>query len=102
MALAVLVVATSVATAGAGMVSDVTGDGALDAVFANGFGGGESNRLCVGDGFGGLSCDDIAIDAGGTQGVALGHVDTDEYLDAVFAGSPADSVWLGDAELRVQ
>ena len=57
----------------------------LDAVFANEFG--EANRVCLGDGTGGFTCSDVASDdvLNDSQGVALGDVNGDNILDAVFA-----------------
>ena len=76
---------------------DLDGDTHLDAVIAN-FG---PNKICYGDG-GGLftSCVDIFelfVDRDSPE-VALGYVDDDEYVDAVFALLDAPNrVCFGDA-----
>jgi len=81
-------------------VGFVNGDSFLDAVFANGAGGdGERNRVCLGDGLGGFACSDVSDDVELSWGVALGFVDGDSFLDAVFAnrfpGQP-NQVCFGD------
>ncbi len=43
------------------------------------------NRVCLGDGAGGFSCSDVSDDTNRSLGVALGHVNADAHLDAIFA-----------------
>ena len=68
------------------------GDANLDVVFANFFS--TPNQVCLGDGSGGFvdgggmsTCNDVNTDAFSTTDVALGFVDGDSNLDAVFANS---------------
>ena len=63
------------------------------AIFAN---SGQPNRVCLGDGAGGFSCSDVSSDTNSTFGVALGDVDGDNALDAVFAEFGPNRVCLGD------
>ena len=76
----------------------VDADSDLDAVFANAVFPTQPNRVCLGDGAGGFtSCSNVSTDTNGLS-VALGFVDGDSNLDAVFAnslGSP-NRVCLGD------
>ena len=77
----------------------VDGDQHLDAVFANSYGGEGSakNRVCLGDGTGGFTCQDVSPDTNSSFGVALGFVDDDQHLDAVFANSnQVNRVCLGN------
>ncbi len=67
---------------------DVNEDGKLDLVFAVieqvppvGF----HNRVCLGDGTGGFTCSDVSADSQRILAVALGDVNRDGHLDAVFA-----------------
>lgn len=53
-----------------------------DAVFAN---YNSTNRVCESDGSGGFVCSDVSADQNLTGGVALGYIDGDPHLDAVFA-----------------
>jgi hypothetical protein len=82
-------------------LGDLDGDGDLDAVFAN-FGDfvsdeTERNRVCVGNGAGGFTCSDVSQDSGHATAVALGDVDGDGDLDAVFAYFGGDNrACLGD------
>ena len=81
-------------------LGDVNGDTFLDAVFANGgpfpITDGEQNRVCLGDGTGGFTCSDVSDDTNDSLGVALGDVNGDTFLDAVFADSDFNRVCLGD------
>ena len=81
-------------------LGDVNGDAYLDAVFANGLDISQANRVCLGDGMGGFTCSDISMDANETAGVALGDVNGDANLDAVFAtgffSAEENRVCLGD------
>ena len=80
----------------------VDGDSNPDAVFANGGSpcpAGCINRVCLGDGAGGFTCSNVSSDGNNTFGVALGRVDGDNNLDAVFANvvaSQRNRVCLGD------
>jgi hypothetical protein len=81
-------------------LGDVDEDGLMDAVFTSspaGIGLGP-NRVCLGDGLGGFSCATIPSSSGGSilGDVALGDIDGDEHLDAVFANSGMNEVCLGD------
>jgi len=67
--------------------------GTLDAVFANG----GLNRVCLGDGAGGFACSDVSTETETSKGVALGDVNNDSNLDAVFVTSvQRNRVCLGD------
>ena len=83
-------------------LGDVNGDTFLDAVFAN-FGPsffpfiGERNRICLGDGMGGFTCSDVSVDTNPSEGIALGDVNGDTFLDAVFANfNQPNRICLGD------
>ena len=83
-------------------LGDVNGDTSLDAVFAN-FGPsffpfiGERNRICLGDGMGGFTCSDVSADTNPSEGIALGDVNGDTFLDAVFANfNQPNRICLGD------
>ena len=70
--------------------------GGLDAVFADFL---SPNRVCVNDGSGNFTCSDVSTDANSTRDVALGDVDGDGDLDAVFAiglGTRHNRVCLND------
>ncbi len=77
----------------------VDADSDLDAVFAN---NGQPNRVCLGNGDGtfgtpGNECSDVSADTNASLSVALGFVDGDATLDAVFANSgQRNRVCLGD------
>ena len=58
----------------------------LDVIFANSFN--QPNRICLDDGTGGFTCSDVSADTNISGGVALGDVNDDTLLDAVFANSP--------------
>jgi len=78
-------------------LNDLNGDSLLDAVFANrGLVGPQRNRVCLGDGVGGFSCSDVSTDGFGTNNVALGDVNRDGDLDAVFVNAERNRVCLGD------
>lgn len=72
-------------------LGDLNGDGKLDAMFANveRLPGGDPqyNRACLGNGHGTFVCHDISTHAERSVGVALGDLDGDEDLDAVFANT---------------
>ncbi len=76
----------------------VDADATLDAVFANGGFPTQPNRVCLGDGAGGFtSCSNVSADTNGSLSVALGFVDGDATLDAVFANvGQRNRVCLGD------
>ncbi len=82
-------------------VGDVNNDGHLDAVFSNG--GSTSiqfNQVCLGNGEGGFSsCNDIDSIPGRNFGVALGDINKDTFLDAIFAvGNGASKVCEGNGD----
>ncbi|MBI3769264.1 MAG: VCBS repeat-containing protein [Deltaproteobacteria bacterium] len=83
-------------------LGDVNNDGKLDAVFANLQGSPPAatfyNRVCLGDGAGHFSCSAIAAESDRFASVALGDVDNDGNLDAVFANNNQlpNRVCLGD------
>ena len=74
----------------------------LDAIFANSgeFGEGEPNRVCLDDGIGSFNCRDVSADTNASWGIALGDVNGDSFLDAVFANSGSNQVCLGDGTGR--
>jgi len=75
----------------------VDGDHYLDIVIANRETGGvHQNRVCLGDGAGGFACSDVSTDQSNTSTVALGFVDGDAALDAVFGNPGVMRVCLGD------
>jgi len=75
------------------VLGDVDGDGHLDAVFSNApvcgtpprFCSGGQNAVCLGDGSGGFSCSNVNSDTNFTSDVALGFINGDADLDAVFS-----------------
>ena len=87
-------------------LGNVNGDSFLDAVFANSRGSSGSNpidppsgvnRVCLGDGAGHFACSDVSVDTNESSGVALGDVNDDTFLDAVFANrNEQNRVCLGD------
>ena len=82
-------------------VGDADGDGDLDAVFANAADpmdpSSGRNRVCLGDGSGGFVCSDVSADSFNSAGVAVGDVNQDGNLDAVFAnGGQPNQLCLGD------
>ncbi len=83
-------------------LGDVDRDGDLDAVLANYDAlEGARNSVCLGDGAGGFDCTDVSSTLDSTTGVALGDVDRDGDLDALFSSHPnpnhgRSSVCLGD------
>ena len=84
-------------------LGDVDGDGDLDAVFANSdegaiSGGGAANVVCLNRRSGDdVDCRAISSDTQETIGVALGDVDGDGDLDAVFANrTEHNAVCLND------
>ena len=84
-------------------LGDVNGDTFLDAVFANdglNFGrwiDNAENRICLGDGTGSFTCSDVSVDSSRSEDVALGDVNNDTFLDAVFANRfVPNQVCLGD------
>ena len=83
-------------------LGDVNGDTSLDAVFAN-FSNPHvpnlqgPNRICLGDGTGGFTCSDVSPDFNISYDVALGDVNGDTSLDAVFANlDEPNRICLGD------
>ena len=51
--------------------------------------------MCLGDGDGGFTCSDVSTDSTRNTGVALGDVNNDTFLDAVFATLGRNRVCLG-------
>ncbi len=82
-------------------VGDVGGHSALDLVFANGGEGRFNNRVCLNttEDLGALAytCSDISSDAVRSNGVALGDMDNNGSLDAVFANSGQNHICLNNA-----
>jgi hypothetical protein len=78
----------------------VNTDNNLDMVFANGDAfvtfTGHRNRVCLGDGTGSFSCNDVSSDHFISNDLALGDVNHDGKLDAVFANS--DSYLSGNGQ----
>lgn len=83
----------------AAALGDLDQDGDLDVVFADS-GSAPSqypNAVCLGDGTGMFpTCADVSADLDPSYGVALGLVDGDGVLDAVFANDGPDRVCLGN------
>ena len=81
-------------------LGDMNEDGNLDLVVANGgvsnVGEQEKNQVCLGDGLGGFLCSSVSPDENLTIAVALGDLDGDRDLDAVFANFGVNRVCLGD------
>ncbi|HSH05819.1 MAG TPA: FG-GAP-like repeat-containing protein [Anaerolineae bacterium] len=78
-------------------LGDVDGDGDLDAVLANR--SGQAQEVWLNDGAGnfGINNPHDSFGAGDTRSVALGDIDGDGDLDAVFANYNApQEVWLND------
>lgn len=81
-------------------LGDIDGNGTLDAVFASLESNRDATRVCLGDGSGGFNCSRLDLDPFTFDllafGVALGDVDGNGDLDAVFAQCTQDRVCLGD------
>lgn len=80
-------------------LGDVNNDGNLDAVFANRSPLSTLNTVCLGNGATSVAftCADVSNDAHLSAGVALGDVDNDGNVDAVFANLfDTNRVCLGD------
>ena len=71
------------------------GQAQLDAVFSN---FAQANRVCLGNGLGSFTCSDVSPDTNDSGDVALGLVNGDAFLDAVFSNSlnQANRVCLGN------
>lgn len=76
--------------AAAGYLDD---DAFLDVVFARFVN--DPDAVCLGDGSGLFTCNDIVSEPSSSLGVALGLMNEDPHLDAVFAGD-VDRICLGD------
>jgi hypothetical protein len=80
-------------------LGDVNGDGVLDAVFAN---YGQANTVCEGDvDFPGtfISCSDVSTATNLSYSLALGYLNRDAVLDAVFANyGQRNQVCLGKGD----
>ena len=91
-------------------LADMNEDGKLDAIFANSdadfvpgtLSTGARNRVCWGDGSGAFpSCSDVSSDAFRSFGVALGDMNGDGKLDAVFANALGFPIGNTDAFNRL-
>ena len=82
-------------------LGDLDGDGNLDAIFAN---DGVESEFWINDGEGrfthgeGISAESLA--ARNSRGVALGDLDRDGDLDAVFANDGPNTIWINDGHAR--
>ena len=79
-------------------LGDVNDDTYLDAVMAN---YDQPNRVCLGNGSGSFSCQNVSDDPldalSQSKGVVLGDVNSDTYLDAIFADeNQRNRMCLGD------
>ena len=81
-------------------LGDVNDDTFLDAVFAIISLVTQPNQVCLGDGTGRFTCSDVSADIDSSQGVALGDMNGDTFLDTVFANIGTNRVCLGDGTAR--
>lgn len=82
-------------------VGDFNEDGRLDAIFANNQteeSPNNHNRYCLGQARGVFRCSEMDIGAYNTNNVAVGDINDDGHLDAVFAnsGEAQDQLCFGD------
>ncbi len=68
-------------------------DDRLDLVFANFY---QKNRFCAGDGAGNFTCSDVSSDTFGHNAVAMGDMNGDGKLDAVFATTSRNRFCIGN------
>ena len=82
-------------------LGDINGDAFLDAVFANTLSSSQRNRVCLGSETGHFTCSDVSANAGFSNGVALGDINGDTFLDIVFANDSVPNwICLGDGTGR--
>jgi len=87
-------------------LGDIDGDGDLDAVLPTRILDPESeikhdhNRVCLGDGRGRFGCQRLSEDLNSSRGVALGDVNADGLLDAIFANDKQNTLCLGQGNAK--
>lgn len=80
-------------------VSDLNNDGNVDVVFANVNGLTPGlNQVCLGDGNGAFTCNEISGVGGDYSEVKLGLLNNDNFMDAVIAGYDFTRICLGNGD----
>lgn len=80
-------------------VSDLNNDGHIDLVIANVIGSSPGvNKVCLGDGNGAFTCNDVSGVGGDYVDVKLGLLNNDNFLDAVFAGNGFSRTCMGNGD----